>query len=108
MGFLASILFGFIPMFVFAWFVYGFDRYEKEPKILLGIVFIWGAVVAAGNAFMVNTFLGMGVFLMTGSEAITEFTTSSLVAPPLKEGGNTQIILNLGDELAELPNHVKI
>jgi RsiW-degrading membrane proteinase PrsW (M82 family) len=85
MGFFVSILCGFIPMFVFAWFVYWLDRYEKEPKILLGVVFVWGAVVAAGVAFVVNTALGMGVYLATGSEAITEFATGSLVAPPVEE-----------------------
>jgi RsiW-degrading membrane proteinase PrsW (M82 family) len=85
MGFLVSIFFGFIPMFLFAWFVYWLDQYEKEPKILLGGVFIWGAVVAAGVAFAVNTTLGIGVYLVTGSEVITEFATGSLVAPPVEE-----------------------
>lgn len=85
MGFLVSVFFGFIPMFVFAWFVYWLDRYEKEPKILLGGVFVWGAVVAAGVAFVVNTVLGLGVYFVTGSETITEFATGSLVAPPVEE-----------------------
>ena len=85
MGFFVSLFFGFVPMLVFAWFVYWLDRYEKEPKILLGGVFIWGAVVAAGVAFVVNTTLGLGVYYVTGSEAITEFATGSLVAPPVEE-----------------------
>ena len=85
MGFFVSIICGFVPMFVFAWFVYWLDRYEKEPKILLGGVFIWGAVVAAGVAFVVNTTLGLGVYFVTSSEAITEFATGSLVAPPVEE-----------------------
>jgi protease PrsW len=85
MGFLASVFFGFIPMFAFAWFVYWLDRYEKEPKILLGVVFVWGAVVAAGVAYVVNTALGLGLYYVTGSETITEFATGSLVAPPVEE-----------------------
>ncbi|HBX69703.1 MAG TPA: PrsW family intramembrane metalloprotease [Chloroflexi bacterium] len=85
MGFLASIFFGFAPMLAFAWFVYLLDRYEKEPKILLGVVFVWGALVAAGFAFIVNTTLGMGVYVVTNSEAITEFATGSLIAPPVEE-----------------------
>ncbi len=85
MGFLASVFFGFIPMLGFAWFVYWLDRYEKEPKFLLGAVFIWGAVVAAGVAYVVNTVLGLGVYFVTGSEAVTEFATASLVAPPVEE-----------------------
>lgn len=72
-------------MFLFAWFVYWLDRYEKEPKLLLGVVFIWGAVVAAGFAFIINTVLGMGVYLVTSSDTITDFATGSLIAPPVEE-----------------------
>lgn len=72
-------------MLVYAWFVYWLDRYEKEPKSLLGGVFIWGAIVAAGGAFLVNTVLGMGVYVFTNSENITDFTTGSLIAPLVEE-----------------------
>lgn len=85
MGFTLSILLGIIPMLFFAWFVYWMDRYEKEPKSLLGGVFVWGAVVAAGGAYFVNTLLGAGVYLFTGSEVTTELTTGSLIAPVVEE-----------------------
>ncbi len=85
MGFALSLFFGFAPMFLFAWFVYWLDRYEKEPKILLGVVFVWGAVVAAGVAFVVNTVLGIGVYWITGSEQATLLATGSLLAPPVEE-----------------------
>jgi len=52
MGFILSLFFGFVPMLVFAWILYWLDRFEKEPKILLGVVFVWGAMVAAGVAFI--------------------------------------------------------
>jgi protease PrsW len=85
MGFILSLFFGFVPMLIFAWILYWLDRFEKEPKILLGVVFVWGALVAAGVAFIVNTLLGMGVYLVTGSEIATELATGSLVAPPVEE-----------------------
>lgn len=85
MGLLLSIFFGFVPMFFFAWFVYWLDRYEKEPKMLLGLVFFWGAIVAAGGAFFINTLLGLGVYMFTGSEGATELTTGSLIAPVVEE-----------------------
>jgi RsiW-degrading membrane proteinase PrsW (M82 family) len=85
LGILLSLFFGFVPMFLFAAIVYWLDRYEKEPAILLGFVFLWGAVVAAGAAFLVNTFLGLGVFLFTGSEIATELTTGSVFAPVVEE-----------------------
>lgn len=84
-GIVISLLLGFIPMFFFAVLVYWADRYEKEPQRLLGIVFTWGAVVAAGAAFIINTLVGIGVYLFTGSETATELTTGTLIAPVVEE-----------------------
>ncbi len=84
-GISLAVLLGFIPMFFFAAIVYWLDRYEKEPINLLGAVFLWGAIVAAGSAFLLNTVLGLGVYLFTGSEAATELTTASLFAPIIEE-----------------------
>lgn len=85
MGFMLSVLFGFVPMLFFAWILYWLDRYEKEPRLLIGGVFFWGAAVSAGLSFVVNTLLGMGIYLFTNSDAITELATGSLVAPPVEE-----------------------
>ena len=79
------ILLSFGPALLYAWMIYWVDRYEKEPKILLGVVFLWGAVVAAGSAFVINTLLGLGVYLFTASEALTELATGSLIAPVIEE-----------------------
>jgi RsiW-degrading membrane proteinase PrsW (M82 family) len=79
------VLFGFVPMLVFAFMVYWIDRYEKEPILLLGGVFLWGAIVAAGASFIVNTFLGLGIYLFTGSQAFTELSTASAIAPVIEE-----------------------
>lgn len=80
-----SILLGFLPMFLFAAFIYWLDRFEKEPRLLLGCVFFWGAVVAAGAAYILNTGIGLGVYMLTGSEAAAEVSTTSLVAPVIEE-----------------------
>ncbi len=85
MGILLALALGFIPMFFYAWLMYWVDRYEKEPKILLGAVFIWGVAVAAGFAFVVNSVLGVGIYLFTGSDIATELGTGSLVAPLVEE-----------------------
>lgn len=78
-------LLSFGPALLYAWMIYWVDRYEKEPKILIGVVFLWGAVVAAGGAFAINTLLGLGVYLFTASEAVTDLTTGSLIAPVIEE-----------------------
>lgn len=85
MAILLSLLLGFIPALFYAGLVYWLDRYEKEPKMLLGGVFIWGAIVASAAAFSFNTALGLGIYLFTHSESATDFTTSSLVAPVIEE-----------------------
>ena len=85
MGILLALLLGFLPMFFYAWLMYWVDRYEKEPRILLGAVFIWGVAVAAGFAFIVNSVLGLGIYLFTGSDLATELGTGSLVAPMVEE-----------------------
>lgn len=84
-GLLFALLLGFVPMFLFAYLVYWTDRYEKEPKILLGAVFLWGALVAAGAAFIINTGLGLGIYYFTGSKITAELTTGSLIAPVVEE-----------------------
>src|SRR4030043_1500464 len=85
LGVILSILFGFVPMLAFAYVVYWVDRYEKEPVALLGGVFLWGAIIAAGAAFIVNSFLGLGIYMFTGSQAFTELSTASIFAPLIEE-----------------------
>jgi RsiW-degrading membrane proteinase PrsW (M82 family) len=84
-GILLSFLFGFLPMLLFAYVVYWVDRYEKEPIALLGGVFLWGAIIAAGAAFIANTFWGLGIYMFTGSQAFTELSTASVFAPIIEE-----------------------
>ena len=86
MPFLVSLFFGFVPMFMFAALINWLDRYEKEPKMLLGAAFVWGVVIAGGGAFILNTAFGIGIYALTGSEGAAEFGTTSIVAPIIEEG----------------------
>jgi RsiW-degrading membrane proteinase PrsW (M82 family) len=85
MAFLGALFFGFIPMFLFAAFVNWLDRYEKEPKLLLGAAFVWGVIIAGGGAYILNTAFGIGIYALTGSEGAAEFGTTSIVAPIIEE-----------------------
>lgn len=85
MALIVSLLLGFVPMFLYAMFVYWLDRYEKEPKALLGAAFFWGVIIAAGGAFVINTIFGIGIFLVTGSDVATNMGTASIVAPIVEE-----------------------
>jgi RsiW-degrading membrane proteinase PrsW (M82 family) len=72
-------------MFVFAAFVNWLDRYEKEPKLLLGAAFFWGVVIAGGGAYILNTVVGIGVYSVTGSISAADFSTTSIAAPIIEE-----------------------
>jgi protease PrsW len=85
MPLLGAFFFGFVPMFIFAAFVNWLDRYEKEPKLLLGAAFIWGVVIAGGGAYILNTAVGMGVYSLTGSVSAADFSTTSIAAPIIEE-----------------------
>lgn len=85
MGFLLSLFLGLVPMLVFAWVIYWLDRYEKEPLLLLGGVFLWGAIGAATAAFVINTVFGVGIYLVTSSASATDLATGTLVAPVVEE-----------------------
>jgi len=80
-----AFFFGFVPMFLFAAFVNWLDRYEKEPKLLLGAAFMWGVVIAGGGAYIINTVFGIGIYTLTGSASIADFGTTSIVAPIVEE-----------------------
>ena len=84
-GITAAILVSFGASFLFARFLLWFDRYEKEPFWLVLGVFLWGALIAGGGAFLINTVFGLGVYLFTGSEAATGLTSSILFAPVVEE-----------------------
>ena len=86
MAFLVALFFAFIPTFFMATIVYWLDRYEKEPLVLLGATFFWGAIIAAGGAFVINTIFGIGIYAITGSGDVADQATASLVAPFVEEG----------------------
>ncbi len=82
---LFAVLLGIVPMVLFAVLITWFDRYEKEPPLLMLGVFLWGFVVAAGSALVINTLFGVGIIFATGSEALANIGTAVLVAPPVEE-----------------------
>jgi protease PrsW len=82
---LTALFFGFVPCFLFAMILYWLDRFEKEPKILLGAVFLWGAVVAAGGSYILNSLFGITMFSFTGSEELASVTGATISAPLVEE-----------------------
>ena len=85
MGFLLALLLSFIPALLCATLVYWLDRYEKEPRILLGAVFGWGAVIAVIGAVVAQGFLSGVMTAAGGSEAAADFAGMALFAPVTEE-----------------------
>jgi protease PrsW len=80
-----SVVLGIGPMVVFAVVLTWFDRYEKEPPLLMIGVFLWGLIVAAGAALIINTLFGFGLIFVTGSENLAMAGTAVLWAPLVEE-----------------------
>lgn len=85
MAFPLAVLLSFVPAFLCAAFLYWVDRYEKEPKLLLGLVFFWGAVVAAAGALVSQLILEGAVTGLTGSKKAADLAGTTLFAPLTEE-----------------------
>lgn len=81
----SAALLGLLPMTVYAFVLTWFDRYEREPLWLMVAVFLWGAIVAAGSAFILNTLFGITVFAVTASETAASITAAVISAPIVEE-----------------------
>jgi RsiW-degrading membrane proteinase PrsW (M82 family) len=84
-GITLSILFGIIPMAILAALLTLFDRYEKEPPLIMLGVFLWGFFIAAGVSIIFNTIFGVSLFVVTGSEGLANIGAAVLSAPIVEE-----------------------
>jgi protease PrsW len=84
-GIVLSVLFGIVPMALYAAVLTVFDRYEKEPPLLMLGVFLWGLIVAAGSALILNTVFGIGLFVFWQSEELANIGTAVISAPLVEE-----------------------
>lgn len=85
MGLFWAFHLSFVPALVYAFVVYWLDHYEKEPRLLLGGVFAWGALVATVGAIVSQMVLGAGVQLLTGSVALEDTLGATVFAPVTEE-----------------------
>ena len=83
-----SVAAGMIPMLAFLAVVWWLDRYDREPVWLVGLVFLWGAIFAAGGSYITNS---IGHFILSvalansiNAEWISIMFVAPLVEEPLK------------------------
>lgn len=82
---LVSLALGTIPMLFFAGFVSWLDCYEKEPKVLLGGLFLWGMTAAAGGAYFLNTLVKTSLLPLLGLAHVSEQVSMSVTTPLIEE-----------------------
>jgi protease PrsW len=85
MVFLLALALSFIPAFIYAAILYWLDRFEKEPRRMLFGAFLWGALVATSGALIWSSIFEQGLLLLTDSEALTDLSGATIVAPVVEE-----------------------
>jgi protease PrsW len=88
-----SIMAGVIPATIYALIIQRLDRYEKEPRLLLAVTFLWGAVPAILLAIVLEGILGAPLELLNSPGA--EIVASGLIAPVVEEVTKGLAILGL-------------
>jgi len=78
-----SLLAGLIPAFLFVGMIYWVDRYEKEPKRLLAIVFLWGAIPTLIFSLLARFFIQLPASIFSPA-AVTALRTG-VVIPVIEE-----------------------
>lgn len=58
-GVILSILAGIVPTAIYAFVLWWFDRYEKEPWSLLSMAFLWGAIPAVIISLIAENVFGL-------------------------------------------------
>lgn len=90
-GVAISLLAGLLPTMLYVGALYWADRYEKEPKTMLAVAFLWGAIPALLVAVAVRLFFQIPVELL-GPEAI-EAVRVGLVAPLVEEALKGAVVI---------------
>ncbi len=84
LGILAVLVFGLVPMGIYALVLWWFDRYEKEPLGLLLAAFGWGAVPAIIFSLIVELVLDIPISYFMG-EVGASLVGPAVVAPLVEE-----------------------
>jgi protease PrsW len=87
-----AILLALYPLPLYVAYTLWIDRYEPEPRWLLLVIFVWGALVSTLIAFVLNSVGGAIVGETLGGGA-AEIYTGSISAPVVEEAAKAGILL---------------
>jgi RsiW-degrading membrane proteinase PrsW (M82 family) len=94
-GILLVLVFGIVPMVVYALILWWFDRYEKEPLGLLIAAFLWGAVPAIVFSLVAQLALDVPISYFV-SPLASDLIGAAVIAPVTEEvfkGGALLLLL---------------
>lgn len=91
-GFLIGMVAATIPVPLYVILVIWIDRYESEPFWMLATAFLWGALVAAFFAFLLNSVGQILVTEIAGDKNAGEMYALVVSAPIVEESGKAAII----------------
>jgi len=91
LGLPLSVLAAAVPTIFYVLLISWFDRYEKEPWLLLFVAFLWGSVGSLILSILVELILGMPISLLGGS--LASILGSSLLAPVTEEVSKGLMVL---------------
>jgi len=83
---LVILLLSFIPMLIYAFALWGLDRYEKEPLLLILLAFGWGAIPSIVLALIMQTVLDVPIVAISPNQLTYDLLGSSVIAPLTEEG----------------------
>jgi protease PrsW len=83
-----------LPVPVYVMMALWLDRFEQEPRWLLAVAFLWGAMVAVGIAIIVNT-LGISLVQSALGPEAADLYGLSISAPLVEEGAKALALLIL-------------
>ncbi len=81
---IAAALLSFIPAILFSAMVFWLDQYEREPKLLLIGIFLWGAVISVTQTLLVSSLFQIGIDAIATPE-LADLAGASVVAPVVEE-----------------------
>jgi len=95
MGILLILALSFVPMAIYALFLWWLDRYEKEPLPLLAAAFIWGAIPSIILALIMQVVLDIPIVAFSPNPLMYDLLGASVVAPLTEEGVKALAVLAL-------------
>jgi len=94
LGILLSFIAAAVPALLYTWLVWWCDRYEREPRSLLILTFVWGAAPAVALSLVAEMVFNLPLALLP-SRAAQNIVAAGAIAPIVEETVKGAILLAL-------------